>query len=281
MPACVLLAFSLLLALACSTNLGYWKAVTVDVGNDGVVHVSMTVALDEGLHKVKVPVEPVVPTLIARVSGRPIPIAYSNNSVYLVLDEASNVTIEYIANITLTEGIFHLNVLSEDVVKILFPSTAILLTWPEERILDARVLQDRLLMLVRGPLTLKYVLRVAAIPTHVPIPSTQPRAIGPPHEVWVAMGVAASVIVTAVLATLRRRERSLGDMLGDADKAIVRALEAMGGSALQAELQNNLRLPKTTLWRHIKKLERLGIVKVEKVGAQNRVILIRRVRGSS
>jgi len=57
---------------------------------------------------------------------------------------------------------------------------------------------------------------------------------------------------------------------------IIKTLEKKGGSAFQSELQRAIPIPKTTLWRHIKKLERMGIVRIEKVGNQNRVVLVKK-----
>ncbi|MEM4896228.1 MAG: winged helix-turn-helix transcriptional regulator, partial [Ignisphaera sp.] len=75
-----------------------------------------------------------------------------------------------------------------------------------------------------------------------------------------------------------RGSRELTEMLNDVDIAIIKILGAKGGSALQTELQNSVNVPKTTLWRHIKKLEKFGIIRVEKVGLQNRIVLIKKVK---
>ncbi|MEZ0290751.1 MAG: winged helix-turn-helix transcriptional regulator [Sulfolobales archaeon] len=71
-------------------------------------------------------------------------------------------------------------------------------------------------------------------------------------------------------------ERSISLYLDDIDRKIIEVLDVRGGSIFQSELQDILRIPKTTLWRHVKRLERLGIVRVEKIGIQNKITLIKK-----
>lgn len=81
------------------------------------------------------------------------------------------------------------------------------------------------------------------------------------------------------MRVFRARREEEGITLSDLDVAILKCLEKRGGYALQSELQKDLpTVPRTTLWRHVKKLERLGYVKIEKVGQQNRVVIVKRFR---
>lgn len=98
--------------------------------------------------------------------------------------------------------------------------------------------------------------------------------------------LAIVIVVIGLGASLLRRFSKHGgghssgssgsEYLSDLDKAILNKLAEKGGSALQSELQKELGVPKTTLWRHIRKLERLGFVDVVKEGTFNRVILKRK-----
>lgn len=81
------------------------------------------------------------------------------------------------------------------------------------------------------------------------------------------------------MRVFRARREEEGITLSDLDVAILKCLEKRGGYALQSELQKDLpTVPRTTLWRHVKKLESLGYVKIEKVGQQNRVVMVKRFR---
>jgi uncharacterized membrane protein len=63
--------------------------------------------------------------------------------------------------------------------------------------------------------------------------------------------------------------------LDPTDILILRKLREAGGSMYQSELQKATGLPKTTVWRHVRKLAQLGYVRVEREGKYNRVILVK------
>ncbi|MET1101463.1 MAG: winged helix-turn-helix transcriptional regulator [Pyrodictiaceae archaeon] len=88
--------------------------------------------------------------------------------------------------------------------------------------------------------------------------------------------------IAAILLLYRYRRGSNGwenpiitEELDDLDKAIIDKLREKGGSEYQYVLQRELGLPKTTMWRRIKRLEKLGIIRVEKRGKGNYIILVR------
>jgi len=118
------------------------------------------------------------------------------------------------------------------------------------------------------------------VTTPTPTPSITGDAI--PWHVVLAIVIAAIGLVTLLLRRFAKHgsghssEGSSAEHLNDLDRAILNKLAEKGGSALQSELQKELGVPKTTLWRHIRKLERLGFVDVVKEGTFNRVILKRK-----
>jgi len=57
------------------------------------------------------------------------------------------------------------------------------------------------------------------------------------------------------------------------DKELVRFISENGGQALESELRKKFLQPRTTMWRAVKRLERLGIVEIEKKDLQNVVKL--------
>ncbi|MFP3307444.1 MAG: winged helix-turn-helix transcriptional regulator, partial [Thermocladium sp.] len=63
--------------------------------------------------------------------------------------------------------------------------------------------------------------------------------------------------------------------LDDVDEEIIRTLKDNGGTLYQSQLQQLTNIPKTTLWRHVQRLQDRGIVKIDKVNGQNRVTLIK------
>jgi len=61
--------------------------------------------------------------------------------------------------------------------------------------------------------------------------------------------------------------------LREDDKEIVNFISANGGKAYESELRKKFLQPRTTMWRAVKRLERQGIVEVEKKDEQNIVKL--------
>lgn len=64
------------------------------------------------------------------------------------------------------------------------------------------------------------------------------------------------------------------------DIKVIEFLSEKGGKVLEPEIRMRFALPKTSAWRQIKRLERLGYVKVTKIGSQNQVELLRRRSGA-
>lgn len=61
--------------------------------------------------------------------------------------------------------------------------------------------------------------------------------------------------------------------LREDDKAIVKFISENGGQALESELRKKFLQPRTTMWRAVKRLERLGLIEIEKKDLQNLVKL--------
>jgi len=57
------------------------------------------------------------------------------------------------------------------------------------------------------------------------------------------------------------------------DKEVLRFLAEAGGEAFEAELRSRFNLPKTSMWRMVRRLQREGLVGVKKVGGQNLVYM--------
>jgi len=89
--------------------------------------------------------------------------------------------------------------------------------------------------------------------------------------------LAATVAVLAVaglaLAARKRRVEQALTELSEEDLAILDALRRAGGGAFQSELQKAVGMPSTTMWRRVKRLEKLGYVVVEKRAGRNYVRL--------
>lgn len=64
--------------------------------------------------------------------------------------------------------------------------------------------------------------------------------------------------------------------LDEVDRLILRKLEEHGGSMLQSQLLRETGIPKTTLWRHVRRLAEQGYIRIEKEGKSNRLTLLKK-----
>lgn len=290
------------------------ERIIIDIEPTGLVNVTIFIILSEGINEIILPIEPIASTILVFGDTQSIPPIYYNGSLYLYLNKKIDVVINYIANVTIVNNIFYLYIKTEDVVELRIPKNIVLLTWPEENLVDIDIVQETLILYIKGQIDIKYTLSTPIISTTPPssesITITSPYSTtqfyssplptisqannsitpgyGQNNRIPFPWTIVVLILVIVIISTClglyifftKRRSTPVAHMLSDIDFEIIKALEARGGSALQAELQNDVRIPRTTLWRHVKKLEKLGIVRIEKIGLQNRVVLLKKVRSS-
>ncbi len=110
------------------------------------------------------------------------------------------------------------------------------------------------------------------------VPSGEPDSF--PIE-YLAVAVVVVIAVLAVVFVLFRKKGpnvekvfEKNPQLNREEKDVLNYLAANDGKAFESEIRKKFPdIPRTTLWRLIKRLERLDIVKVEKIGLENQVEL--------
>ena len=92
--------------------------------------------------------------------------------------------------------------------------------------------------------------------------------------------VAAGIIAAFSLVFVKRRGPKVGKILkanphlGKEDQDVIQFLIEKGGKAFEAELREKFpNMPRTSLWRLVRRLERLDIVEIKKIGLENQVQL--------
>ena len=92
--------------------------------------------------------------------------------------------------------------------------------------------------------------------------------------------VAVAFVAAAALLYLRSRRNARRDSqnpeLRPDDVKVIEFISEKGGKVLEPEIRMRFALPKTSAWRQIKRLERLGYVKVTKIGSQNQIELLKK-----
>ncbi len=92
-----------------------------------------------------------------------------------------------------------------------------------------------------------------------------------------SIGVTAAIVVvaTAVYLVRRRPAGVNGQALRPDDIEMLRFVKEKGGRVTETEIRARFTLPRTSAWRQAKRLEKLGYVRITKIGSQNQVELIR------
>ncbi|MEM2849835.1 MAG: helix-turn-helix domain-containing protein [Candidatus Bathyarchaeia archaeon] len=94
--------------------------------------------------------------------------------------------------------------------------------------------------------------------------------------------VVAAVLAVAAVLFLRFKRGGVARLfrenpwLDEDEKNVLKVVWVKGGGAFESDIREALDLPKTTVWRIIKKLEENGLVKVEKIRGENYVKLSKR-----
>lgn len=103
-----------------------------------------------------------------------------------------------------------------------------------------------------------------------------------PIEYLIAVIVAVTAVILSTLLLIVRQRRvpnvekilKANPQLKKEDREVIEFLAEKDGKAFEAEIREKFPdMPRTSLWRLVRRLERLEIVEVKKIGLENQVIL--------
>jgi uncharacterized membrane protein len=102
-----------------------------------------------------------------------------------------------------------------------------------------------------------------------------------PIDYLIAAIVAVVAVAISIILIIRRRRGpnvkktvKANPQLKQEDKEVIEFLAEKGGKAFEAEIRERFpNMPRTSLWRLVRRLERLEIVEVKKIGLENQVQL--------
>jgi len=200
------------------------------------------------------------------------PLNYVEKGAYLLIfnvTKGSEVNVMYFTHdLTFKEGpIWTFKVDAPINFSAILPSGAVVVDLSSVPLLIDFKGSSLLIKMPPGPQYVKYVLTLV---TQRPKPQNKGTDIL--KLLFFVIPAAAASIVLAYLLKFRRRPEYF---LTPEEEALIEALKRRGGKAYQSDIASELNLPKTTLWRIVRRLELRGYIKVEKRLRQNFLILIR------
>ena len=208
---------------------------------------------------------------------------------------ASSITIDYDTHDLVSKQgrIWSFNIDSLSEYSLLLPKNSVIVGMSNYPLSMQEIGEQSKLSLPSGPLEINYFFGVSAsLPDPTLIESDSDNSL-----LFLGGGIAAAGIIGAFL--ILRSKRGLPKRrietspqiavtekpvdvetifkqrpgLREDDKEIVNFISANGGKALESELRKKFLQPRTTMWRAVKRLERHGIVEIEKKELQNLVKL--------
>jgi uncharacterized membrane protein len=276
MLSCIAVALIVLLTLTSQSTYGdafFIQEATLTVYRDGVIHVKIVALVNE------------TEALIT------IPLLSSRSSGLLVLDEAGDlldyevegknatiyslgatkVTLEYYADdLTSKEaGLWTITLSAPFDLSVVLPENATIMylsAVPSAITVEGDLIR---LDLYPGDWEISYELPAQPPPSSPP-PSQPSSAAGSSAYYYVLAVAIISIIAASMLLLVRRRSR-IRDLRNE-EVEVLRFLKERGGRVLESELRERFPdIPRTSMWRLIRRLEKQGIVRVRKVGLQNLV----------
>jgi len=279
MPATLACLVLLVLVAQASAQQPYAiEKATVTVYRDGVAHVRIEASVD--------PTEPSVTlSLLSSSVYNVLALDEDNEPLYYEASEAnitiytlgtSRLVLEYDTDALTSKaaGIWTVSFTIPHQLDLYLPEGATILYF-NALPASIRTEGERLVLtLPPGAWEVSYVLE--APPSPPPQPPPQPQLPQLPTTYLALAALCVAVVVIASLLSLRRRRSLALESLKKEEVDVLHFLRERGGRALEAELREAFPyIPKTTMWRLVKRLEKRGLVVVEKVGIQNVVKLKR------
>ncbi|MEM2168712.1 MAG: hypothetical protein QW186_02770 [Candidatus Bathyarchaeia archaeon] len=278
----ILSAVILLMALSITMQQEFYmiERCIITVYRDGVAHVYIEAYADETEPYVVLPLlssaEKISNIIALDENNEVLDYDYGENNTIIIYSlGAKQVKLEYeTTGLTSMEyGLWTLEVTAPFNLKVRLPenATILYLSGPPDEI---RFIEGRVeLTLYPGRWEISY-----EVPVKTPEPS-QPPIAPPPKPLnyltltyYVIAGacIACAAALTAIY--IKRWGATRG--LSKEEMEVVKYIRERGGRALEAELRERFpHIPRTSMWRLIRRLEKMGIVQVRRVGLQNVVEL--------
>ncbi|MGQ9543839.1 MAG: helix-turn-helix transcriptional regulator [Candidatus Bathyarchaeia archaeon] len=275
-PSAILIIYLIIFNICCAATEAYKVAgAEITVYSDGLTHLRFFLQVNSTTPSISFPIPKDVGNIIVTdEGGRLIQYDQKEGSLLIYTLGEEDVILECdTTSLTFKEGsVWTLKLNMSVQVTVMLPeeATVIFLSGLPNSI-EARGSRP-VLKLPQGVWEISYVM---PLPASLSGPSTftsPPVAVTPlTFAASISMGVLA---LSLALLYFRRRASRPIEGLSPIDSQILGFIRSRGGRVFEYELRDELGLPKTSAWRRVRRLHRMGYVRRRKVGSQNEVELI-------
>ncbi|WP_054856696.1 helix-turn-helix domain-containing protein [Vulcanisaeta sp. JCM 16159] len=250
--------------------------ITLYSNGTSVVNLNTTLAGE--FVTLQLPVQPQSYVMVL-VNGSTTAYMINGTSIIIPVLGTANVSVKYVPKVFIKNNFVGINV-SNSTVEIIVPSN-ILIANMTLSIINMNMTNNELVITARGPGEFLYTIMPTPIstpPKHAPIITTHSYNYG----IIIAIIIAIIAISSIFYVLMRKREGERGEAisttalnLNEYEKAILNYLRSRGGSAFEVDISKDLGIPRTTVWRSVRRLESIGLVRITKVEGKNMVMLIK------
>ena len=290
----------ILLAMSVPLQHSFGSARTLDLFlfSDGSTHVTYSLESDPFLPDTEVSLygASFENLVVEDENGFPLTTQSENNILNVETLGSSNILINYDTYSLISKDgkIWSFEIDSPVEFNVIMPQNSVIVgmsTFP----IDMDVASDRTkILLPSGMAEITYFLAVAES-SHVLLPEETLVAEGDNSMMYVVGGVTAIAIITAIAIKMKNKPKQIVSPpqttileknqpfniekvlempdLREDDKEIIKFIHEKGDSALESDLRKKFILPRTTMWRAVKRLERHGLIEITKKDQQNLIKL--------
>ena len=269
----ILITVSIIIYISISISRGFTVEGAIYIDSEGVPKIVLNGTIDKSLEKIPLPSKPLPASVALYVNGELIAPIVVNNSLVISSNPGSQFSITYIPETVIQDGVISFTYFSDFDTYIYVDKNIVLLSLPNN-ILDSKYVDNTLVIKFRGGYDVQYAVKEGA--------TTPPPEVGGPDFMsllpYLVIALAGGGLIAFLLIRTRRRsedEEIVEEFIDETDRVILDTLKERGGELYQSEIMRILGIPKTTLWRHLRRLEVLGYVEIKKEYKRNRVILKR------
>lgn len=253
----------LLLVLILTSQIASQSADVI-IYRDGVAHVKISIKLNEELYYIRLPLlGGIISNIIVYDENKEL-LNYeiNDNEIEIYSLESKLITLEYDTHdLTFkSRELWTLKIDAPFEIDVTFPDGAIIMginTLPKQIAIEDSKIK---MVLNPGYYEIDYI---------IPISYTEPMIEGKVLLIFTI--IATSIIVILAVITILKRKKIEG---GKEEEKILNFIKKNKGRVLEAEIRAAFpEIPRTTLWRMLKRLEKRGVIKIKKIGLQNLVEL--------
>jgi len=257
----------------------------VRIYRDGQVHVTQTLTLDSDAPQAQNTLLCVDAENLVVLDENQLPIDYDLDGENLLIYSfgASKAQIEYDTN-TLTSKaneVWTIQLENPYDLTVVFPENSTVIYLSDAPSSIETVNSEVILRLSSGQWEISYLLALLEQQSTPTAPIQNSTGLPPEYLALIVACVVVAVALGVALFLVKRKPRfnlkkalNENPQLMTEDKEVLQFLAEKGGSAFEAEIRQRFPdMPRTSLWRLVKRLEKLELVEVKKVGLENQVKL--------